>query len=100
MIFEVRVSKLRDLPQGGSEFILMLIDLQNPLRVQAQACFDYYQSAITATISHEQLNPLNSIINVAESLDLRSITALEEGTYSMDPDKGEDMITVKLETLH
>ena len=49
--------------------MLTLISIDHLILAQSQSLLAYYQEAITATISHEQLNPLHSIINFAEFLD-------------------------------
>ena len=43
-------------------------DLTSILEDQGQRLQSYYQDALIATVSHEQMNPLNSIINMSESL--------------------------------
>jgi len=53
---------------------------------------------LTATISHEQLNPLNSIINLAEYVDDEIYEALDTGLMYEDS-SNNDMIIINLKTL-
>ena len=49
-------------------FILIFQDISNVIKNQNSKMQRQYQEALTATISHEQMNPLNSIIFFSEFL--------------------------------
>jgi len=48
--------------------IFRFIDVSELIQTQNKKMQSMYQDALTATFSHEQLNPLNSIINLTASL--------------------------------
>ena len=56
-----------------------------------------YQDAMIATISHEQMNPLNSIITMSESLFTKykqKMEYMEEGQHQKKEESVSDMDSV------
>jgi signal transduction histidine kinase len=48
--------------------LLIIMDVNNIIRDNSIRNQNYYQDAIISTVSHEQMNPLNSIINMSNCL--------------------------------
>ena len=67
--------------------ILVVHNIDNIIRKENSQMQQHYQSAITATISHEQMNPLNSIINLSQMLFEKTKDQLE-AAGSSDGDNG------------
>ena len=54
--------------QKSPAFVLTITGIDDILENQNNKLQFHYQEAITATISHEQMNPLNSIVNFSDCL--------------------------------
>ena len=54
--------------EGKKSHIIILKNINQLISNQSQRMQSQFQEAITATISHEQMNPLNSIINFTDHL--------------------------------
>ena len=65
---EVRVQKLASYEDGSSEHLLTFIRIDHLIQAQSLAMIAHFEEAVTATASHEQLNPLNSIISFSDYL--------------------------------
>ena len=64
--FEVTIKEIKY--ELEPAYILIFQDISNVIKNQSSKMQKLYQEAMTATISHEQMNPLNSIIYFSEFL--------------------------------
>ena len=61
---KIKASKVR---YGGEEaWVVSFSQIDDIIKNQLSAVRVHYQDALTATISHEQMNPLNSIVNIMD----------------------------------
>jgi len=66
----------------ASKYVLVFKNVSEVISNQTMRVHSYYQEAMLATISHEQMNPLHSIINFTEYMKKKTRGVLESSDSS------------------
>jgi signal transduction histidine kinase len=79
------IRKLNDAFGQKNQVVIVVNDVTFLVKQHGGLMQGRYQQAITATVSHEQMNPLNSIINFSELLLNQTSHLIEEiGTFNQE----------------
>mmetsp|Transcript_765 Transcript_765/g.956 ORF Transcript_765/g.956 Transcript_765/m.956 type:complete len:166 (+) Transcript_765:336-833(+) len=99
-VFEVTCRRLEkncaftdsELAEGKEQYMFLMNDITHILESQSKQMESYYQEAMLATVSHEQMNPLNSLINFTGYLKQKTKEYLDDDD-SVSNDSDSDFIS-------